>query len=298
MGTREVPKRKNHLKQVAAFALTGALAALGVAPAAATDQEQQIGEQVYRQLQQKGEIIARPNPMYRTLDPIAARIARVANPQYQYPFHFILVHESQPNAFAVPGGNVYVTDSLMKFVKNQEELAGVLCHETSHDIHHDVVNLNGKAQGQAAIIGILGALTGISNSGLGQLGENVLYTLQTDHFSRQVESNADRKGAITCAQAGLNPWGMVWLFQRFQQTGKGGSMEMLSDHPTDGHRIADVEAEFKSDPALFGRFSSDMAAATPLGHLASEERATPATASRAPAPAPADTPEISVIRGN
>ena len=298
MSTREVPNRKNHLQHIAAFALMGALAALGAAPAAATDQEQQIGAQVYRQLQQKGEIIARPNPMYRTLDPIAARIARVADPQYPSPFHFILGHASQPNAFAVPGGNVYVTDSLMKFVKNEEELAGVLCHETSHDIHHDVVNLNGKAQGQAAIIGIIGALTGISNSSLGQFGENALYTLQTDHFSRQVESNADRKGAITCAQAGLNPWGMVWLFQRFQQTGKGGSMEMLSDHPTDGHRIADLNAEFKSDPALFGRFSSDMASATPLGHVASASLATPATASRAAARAPESTPEVSVIRGN
>jgi len=294
---RAVPDRKNHVKHVAACALLGALAALAAAPAAATDQEQQIGTQVYRQLQQKGEIIARPNPMYDTLDPIAAPIARVANPQYQYPFHFILVHESQPNAFAVPGGNVYVTDSLMKFAKSEEELAGVLCHETSHDIHHDVVNLNGKAQGQAAIIGILGALTGISNSGLGQLGENVLYTLQTDHFSRQVESNADRKGAITCAQAGLDPWGMVWLFQRFQQTGQGGSLEMLSDHPTDGHRIADLETQFKSDPALFGRFPSDIASATPLGHLASGAPARPARASRTAAPAPEDTPEISIIRG-
>ena len=65
-----------------------------------------------------------------------------------------------------------------------------------------------------------------------------------------------------------------------------------------GHRIADLNAEFKSDPALFGRFSSDMASATPLGHVASASLATPATASRAAAPAPESTPEISVIRGN
>jgi Zn-dependent protease with chaperone function len=48
------------------------------------------------------------------------------------------VHETQPNAFSEPGGNAYVTDSMMTFVKNKEELAGVLCHEVSHDIHHDV----------------------------------------------------------------------------------------------------------------------------------------------------------------
>jgi predicted Zn-dependent protease len=293
------PKPLGHVNLCAALSLAAALWALGIGPALA-DEEQQIGAQEYQQLKDKGEIIARPSALYGVLDPIAARIAKVADPQYEYPFQFILVHEAQPNAFAVPGGNVYVTDSLMKFVQNQEELAGVLCHETSHDIHHDVVNLNAKEQTQGAIIGILGALTGISNSGLGQLGENVVYTLGSDHFSRTVESAADHKGAITCAQAGYNPWGMVWLFQRFQSTGQGGSMEMLSDHPTDGHRIADLEREFRSDPALFGRYSASKATATPL-HAAG-----PATAAGQPAertsnahpPCAEETPDISVIQGN
>src|SRR5471030_995243 len=111
----------------------------------ADDSEARIGQQVYAQLQQKGEIIT-ASPYYSILNPIAEQIKRVADPQYQYPFNFILVHEKSPNAFAVPGGNVYVTDSLMTFVKNREELAGVLCHETSHDIHHDVVNNMAKDQ--------------------------------------------------------------------------------------------------------------------------------------------------------
>jgi predicted Zn-dependent protease len=288
------------IKSSAALGLAIAFSALGISPALA-DQEQQIGAQVYQQLKDKHEIIARPNPLYATLDPIAERIAKVADPQYQYPFHFILVHETQPNAFAVPGGNVYVTDSLIKFVQNQEELAGVLCHETSHDIHHDVVNLNAKEQTQGAIIGILGALTGISRSGLGQFGESMVYTLGSDHFSRTVESAADHKGAITCAQAGYNPWGMVWLFQRFQSTGQGGTMEMLSDHPTDGHRIANLETEFRDDPAQFGRFSASRATATPLrGVPAAASAAQPAgaPAGAQQAPAAQGTPDISVIQGN
>src|SRR5579872_3909333 len=72
------------------------------------NQELQIGQQVYQQLQQKGEIISN-SPYYTTLNSIAARITPVANQKYFVPFHFILVHESRPNAFAVPGGNVYVT---------------------------------------------------------------------------------------------------------------------------------------------------------------------------------------------
>jgi len=245
-------------------------------------EEAQIGAQEYALLEQKGEIIARPNSLYDVLDPIAHRIAAVADPQYDFPFHFILVHETQPNAFAVPGGNVYVTDSLMHFVQNYEELSGVLCHETSHDIHHDVVNNMAKDQTVGTLIDLLGALTGASKSGIGQLGENVVYTLQSDTFSREVEHNADQKGAITCAQAGINPWGMIWLFKNFEKADTGGAMEALSDHPTDTHRISDLENEFRADPALFGRYSSNMATATPLTGVPRTPRSAPPTAKPRP----------------
>src|SRR5262245_48566617 len=104
------------------------------------DDEQQIGQQVYAELKAKGEIIA-SSPLYDQLTPIAAAITRTAQPRYKHPFKFYLVHEQQPNAFATAGGNVYVTDSLMYFVKNTEELAGTLCHEVSHTIHHDTMAL-------------------------------------------------------------------------------------------------------------------------------------------------------------
>ena len=241
----------------------------------ADDQETQIGAQVYAQLQQKGEIIARPNALYDSLDPIAARIKRIADPQYQYPFTFILVHEKSPNAFAVPGGHVYVTDSLMSFVQNKEELAGVLCHETSHDIHHDVVNNNTKNEMTGALIGILGSLAGIDRSNLGQFSESAIYTLGSDHFSRTVESNADHKGAETCAEAGSNPWGMVWLFENFEKADTGGSMEALSDHPTNQHRIDALKQYFANDPKLFGAYSRNIATGTPLGLTALPMRRIP-----------------------
>lgn len=263
-------RRRSSLSQRCACVLGALLVAGGALPARAADEhstEAQIGSQEYQSLAQKGELIERSaSPsLYALLDPIASRIATVANPQYDFPFRFILVHEAQPNAFAVPGGNVYVTDALMKFVQNKEELAGVLCHETSHNIHHDVINNNAKDRTVGTVIGLFGALTGIDKSGLGQLGENAAFTLQSNRFSRTVESAADRKGAQTCAQAGYNPWGLVWLFQNFESADTGGSMEILSDHPNDANRIAALKSYFASDPHLFGGFSRDIASATPLG---------------------------------
>lgn len=224
-------------------------------------QELQIGQQEYQQLQQQGKIVTQ-SPYYAKLLPIANRIAAVANAKYFTPFHFILVTDSQPNAFAVPGGNVYVTTAMMTFAKNREELANVLCHETSHDIHHDVMNLQPKMQTIGIIGGLLSILT--HNSGIAQAVINVGATAEAGQFSRRVESNADHTGAYTCAAAGYDPWGAVWLFKRFLGSGGSGTFEALSDHPRDDHRISDLETLYKSDPTTFGRFSSNEAYAHPL----------------------------------
>ena len=101
-----------------------------VAPSAAPvdprlDDERQIGQQVFDELKAKGEIVA-SSPLYDQLTPIATAITQTVQPRYGLPFKFYLVHEPQPNAFATAGGNVYVTDSLMYFVKNTEQLAGTI----------------------------------------------------------------------------------------------------------------------------------------------------------------------------
>jgi predicted Zn-dependent protease len=262
------------VRRAASAVLAAALVCAGIGPASADPTEDRIGAQVYQELSQKGEIIA-SSPYYSILNPIAKRIKAVVDPQYDRPFRFLLVHEKQPNAFSVPGGNVYVTDSLMRFVQNREELAGVLCHETSHTIHHDVVNVMRKDQNLGIAAGVLSILTGgqaLPNALIG-LGAN----LQALTFSRAVETAADLKGADTCAQAGFNPWGLVWLFQHFEKSDTGGRMEMLADHPTDQHRIADLENHFRRNPALFGRFSPDIATATPLIAAGPERRSTQPT---------------------
>jgi predicted Zn-dependent protease len=261
------------MKRLLAIALSAGVAlAGGTAPAAAQSNdnqvEMQIGQQEYQTLQQKGEIIS-SSPYYAVLNPIAQQIKRVTDPQYFHPFTFILVHENQPNAFAVPGGNVYVTDSLMKFVQNREELAGVLCHETSHNIHHDVLHLYQKQQRASTAYSIGDILANIATGGRYSRAIDTAASLgfqfQTLRYSRDVETAADYKGAQTCAAAGSNPWGMVWLFKRFETLNTTAMPNFLSDHPTDEARIAALQQEFRNDPATFGRFSSNMASATPVG---------------------------------
>src|SRR5271166_3864044 len=146
MNASQLLRRSLLCVTVAALSLTGVgtsrvrLAAQTQTQKADQDEEVQMGQEVFDDLKAKGEIIE-SSPLYDTLQPIADAINRAAQPRYNHPFKFYLVHETQPNAFATPGGNVYVVDSLLYFVKNQEELAGTLCHEVSHTIHHDTLTL-------------------------------------------------------------------------------------------------------------------------------------------------------------
>ena len=124
-----------------------------------------------------------------------------------------------------------------------------------------------------ALVGVLASPYGYPTIGgaLGQTAISFGAGAQSMSYSRAAETNADHAGAYTCAQAGYNPWGMVWLFEKYatrQAAGQasGQKMEALSDHPKDDHRIADLETTFNADPKTFGQFKNDIATATPLEH--------------------------------
>src|SRR5215831_4106590 len=231
------------------------------APEPISDQETELGQAVYKQLRDKGEIIE-SSPLYDNLKPVAEAITRVAQPRYPHPFKFFVVHEAQPNAFATPGGNVYVVDSLFYFVKNTEQLAGTLCHEVSHTIHRDGVALMEKRNRikrheiEAAIL-------------LGPTRAHIIAIALIGHlhslgYSREAESNADVTGSDICSEAGYNPWGLVWLFREFENADVRHIPSLLSDHPANGDRITTLERHMRENPSVFAKFNSDPQSATPL----------------------------------
>src|SRR3974390_1577690 len=192
------------------------------------DDEVQMGQEVFNELKAKGEIIE-SSPLYDQLRPIADAITKAAQPRYNHPFKFYLVHEKQPNAFATPGGNVYVVDSLLYFVKNKEQLAGTLCHEVSHTIHRDAINLMKKKQHITEREAAAAVLLGPTKAEL--LAILLLGHLHSLGYSRDAESKADLTGSDICAEAGINPWGLAWLFRDFQNSDMKQLPQLLSDHP-------------------------------------------------------------------
>jgi len=218
------------------------------------DEEQQIGQEVFNELKGKGEIV-KSSPLYDLLNPITEAVVRTAQPRYNHPFKFYLVHEQQPNAFATPGGNVYVTDSLMYFVKNTEQLAGTLCHEVSHTIHHDSMALLEKDKKiEKREVGAA-VLLGPSTAHI--LAIALIGKLHSLGYSREAESNADLTGADICAASGYNPWGLVWLFKDFDAADLGQVPQILSDHPNNPNRVSALERHFRANPKVFSKYSSD-----------------------------------------
>jgi predicted Zn-dependent protease len=257
--------------RVAASILAGAVLAslLAALPAEAPargegppqDAELAIGQEMFKELKAKGEIVE-SSPLYDALLPVIEPIMRTAQPRYNHPFKVYLVHEKQPNAFATPGGNIYVVDSLLYFVKNREQLAGTLCHEVAHTIHRDSMELLQKEKrlekreiGAALLLGPTRAHV---------LAIALLGKLHSLRYSRDVESRADLTGSDICAAAGSNPWGLVWLFQGFSDARESEIPQLLSDHPNDQNRINALEGHFRNDPEDFKRFNPDAASATPF----------------------------------
>jgi len=238
----------------------GAVRAQAGAQAQASD-EQQMGASLYQGYKSKRQIIE-SSPLYGVLEPLGRDIVRVAQPRYQLPIHMFLIHDPSPNAFAAPGGNVYVTDELLYLAKNQDELAGTLCHEVSHLIHHDSVN---QMQKQEQLLRReLGAAVLLGPSGANILAVALIGKLHSLHYSRDVESRADLTGADVCAAAGHNPWGLVWLFGAFGQENIGEGPEFLSDHPDNESRIAALKQHFSANPTVFSKFSPEQSSSPPL----------------------------------
>lgn len=230
----------------------------------ADEGERKIGQRVYDEINKQGKIVT-GGGYNRVLAPIAARLGQAAKPLYDEPFQFYVIHDKTINAFAVPGGFMFVNDGLIDAVGTKDELAGVMCHEMNHVIHHDGVHLQSRANTMNIGLTVASILLGSPMGRIATDAAGYAANFALLHYSRNVETSADLGGADLCAKAGFNPYGLVWTMELLQsQAGGHGTLEMLSNHPRDDHRISDLLAHFRSQPDVFARFADDRAHAVPV----------------------------------
>lgn len=255
-------RRSDLLRGVGAAALTAVTAAAlpSEAFADAHDQERQIGNQVYQQLRSQNQI-EDTSPWYPALRAVGDKIAAVNQPRW-YNQNWIIVKGKDVNAFSVPGGNIYVNEALMAQAENEDELASVLGHETGHLVLGHVMDRIHKAQ-TAQIIGTVLSIFIHSQTTFNLV--NYLGSYAFLNFSRAQEYQADHEGVILAGQAGYNPWGMIWFFQKLEKLyGNAGFEQYVQDHPATSDRISRIEQFFKSDPTQFGKYSSTLTVKTGL----------------------------------
>jgi predicted Zn-dependent protease len=233
--------------------------ALIVAPLSAAAQNIKPGfnifspQQDYEIGRQSALVANRQLPTYT--DARVTRIGRrlvAAAPGTRFPYEFRVVNSSSINAFALPGGFIYINRGALSAARSENEIAAVLAHEIAHVSLRHGTNQASKAYLAQAGLGLLGGLLGNrGQSGLGQVigmvggfGLNTLFL----KYSRSAETQADLLGAQMMRRAGYDPRGMISFLQTIQRHAGGRAVEFLSDHPNPENRIARLERELGYAP--------------------------------------------------
>ena len=164
----------------------------------------------------------------------------------QFRYTFDVVNVSDLNAFALPGGPMYINRGMLQAAKNEGEVAGVLAHEISHVALRHGTAQAGKAMPYqvGSILGqIAGAIIGGVAGQVVSLGSQVIPGTMFLRYGREYERQADTLGAQIMARAGYDPRDMANMFQTIQSKGGGGGPEWMSSHPNPGNRQAAITKE-------------------------------------------------------
>ena len=213
-------------------------------------QDVQLGREAAKDIEKQVEVVNDPQ-LTNYVAGIGNRLADIAQGE-EYPYSFKVVADPSINAFALPGGPIYVHSGLIAAADNEAQLAGVMAHEVSHvALRHSTSRASKASAFQIPLVlaagtlnkkgGLLGALSGIGLS----FGLNSLFL----KYSRSAEKNADLLGARMLSEVGYEPVEMANFFQKLQQQSGGrGGPQFFSDHPNPGNRVRYVTEEVRDLP--------------------------------------------------
>jgi hypothetical protein len=212
-----------------------------------TEQDIEIGRQSAAEVERQLPIL-NDRTAQACVDAIGKRLAAFT-PGPKFAYQFKIVDASDINAFALPGGYMYLNRGLIEAAKSEGQLAGVMAHEMSHVALRHGTNQASKAYLGQTGLGLLGGLLGKDNSSsdkvigaVGGFGLNAMFL----KFSRTDEEQADILGAQTMAKAGYNPQDMIDFFEilRAKQTRDPSKVEQFfSSHPSPKDRASRIRNE-------------------------------------------------------
>jgi beta-barrel assembly-enhancing protease len=213
------------------------------------EQQQQLGLQAMGEVYKQMPVLPDSSPETQYIQRLGKKLASVIPADRTWPYQFHVIPAADINAFALPGGPIFVNLGTIQAADNEAELAGVLAHEMSHVYMQHSAKQAPKSTVAQIIAGLAGAV--LPQSGLGNLARmGIQFGAGTMlmKYSRADEAQADSTGAIIMYRAGYNPKAMADFFQKLEQKyGKGGP-QMLSDHPNPGNRQQAIQQEVRNWP--------------------------------------------------
>jgi len=213
-------------------------------------QQIELGQKAVQQVYQQMPILPDSSPVTQYVQQLGQKLASQA-PGYRWPYNFHVVNVADINAFALPGGSIFVNLGTIQAASNEAQLAAVMGHEISHVVlQHSVCNLEKERRvGILAGIGQIASGLVLGDSAIGALaqkGIGLTAGLSFLRMGRGAEQQADLEGVGILYDAGYDPRAMPQFFETIEaKYGKGGA-QFLSDHPNPGNRTEYVDREISS----------------------------------------------------
>lgn len=215
-------------------------------------QEVTEGAKVAAQVYQQMPVLPENDPVSQYVSQLGAHLASHA-PGPKWPFTFHVIASPDINAFALPGGSIFVNLGTVQAAQTEAQLAGVIAHETSHVVlRHATCNM--KKQQTTGLVAGLGSIASrilLGDSVAGQIGQAAIgtgYGLYGLRMSRDDEKQADLLGTDILYNAGYDPRGLPQFFEIIQAKYGSGGAQLLTDHPNPGNRTEYVNAEIATLP--------------------------------------------------
>jgi Zn-dependent protease with chaperone function len=211
-------------------------------------QQVQLGRQAMAEVYKQIPVLPDSSPQTQYIRQLGKKLVDVIPREYSWPFEFHVIPQKDINAFALPGGPMFVNVGAIVAADNEAELAGVMAHEMSHVYLQHSAKQASKAQ-WTSLLGALGGLFGGGVAGnLARLGIQLGAGTLMMKYSRNDEAQADAVGAIIMYKAGYDPRALADFFQKLERQGGGGGPQFLSDHPNPGNRQAAIDKEVSNWP--------------------------------------------------
>lgn len=220
------------------------------------EDEIKLGEQVHAEVAKQFKFVSDP-AITRYVQRLGERLARESKrPDLKY--HFFVIEDPTVNAFALPGGYIYVHTGLLNTVESESELASVIGHEIGHVVgRHGLKNLK-RAQRTQLLLGLssiaIGAIGGQSTGAqIGQMAAQLFATGVFTRLSRDAEREADFLGLHDIYQENYDPRGMISMFEKLAQLSKGNPDligSVFATHPPAPERIRNTQAEITDHLSL------------------------------------------------